>query len=146
MVKPIDGFWPFAPARAAFTVAAAPAEPDGLENATSLIRSNERGRSSESSQPREHGRSAHTQLAYGREVDRFMVFVARPLKAVTLVDVQAFSDSLEQLAPSSRARANRRRTWPHQNPDDSHFPHSVKMNLGRTQLDTTFFLFLSFLE
>ncbi len=32
------------------------------------------------------------------------------------------------------------------NPDDSHFPHSVKMNLGRTQLDTTFFLFLSFLE
>ena len=51
-----------------------------------------------------HGRSPHTQRAYRADVDRFLAFVARPLPAVTLGDLQAFADSLEDLAPSSRAR------------------------------------------
>jgi integrase/recombinase XerD len=51
-----------------------------------------------------HGRSIHTQRAYRADVDRFLHFVARPLTTVTLGDVQAFADSLEGLAPSSRAR------------------------------------------
>src|SRR6266542_2373168 len=51
-----------------------------------------------------HGRSVHTQRAYRADTDRFLPFVARPLTAVTLGDVLAFADSLEGLAPSSRAR------------------------------------------
>ncbi len=51
-----------------------------------------------------HGRSDHTQRAYCSDADRFFAFVGRPLATVTLGDVQAFADSLEGLAPSSRAR------------------------------------------
>jgi integrase/recombinase XerD len=51
-----------------------------------------------------HGRSRHTQRAYRADVARFLAFVARPLPTVTLGDLQAFADSLEGLAPSSRAR------------------------------------------
>src|SRR4051794_427730 len=51
-----------------------------------------------------HGRSTHTQRAYRADVDRFLAFMATPLATVTLGDVQAFADSLEGLAPSSRAR------------------------------------------
>jgi integrase/recombinase XerD len=51
-----------------------------------------------------HGRSSHTQRAYRADIDRFVTFVASPLTAVTLGNVQAFADSLEGLAPSSRAR------------------------------------------
>jgi integrase/recombinase XerD len=53
-----------------------------------------------------HGRSRHTQRAYRADVARFLGFVARPLPTVTLGDLQAFADVLEEenLAPSSRAR------------------------------------------
>jgi len=51
-----------------------------------------------------HGRSPHTQRAYRADVDRFLAFVATPLPTVTLGDLQAFADSLEDLAPSSRIR------------------------------------------
>jgi integrase/recombinase XerD len=53
-----------------------------------------------------HGRSRHTQRAYRADVARFLAFVTRPLPAVTLGDLQAFADVLEEenLAPSSRAR------------------------------------------
>jgi integrase/recombinase XerD len=51
-----------------------------------------------------HGRSPHTQRAYRADVARFLAFVASPLATVTLGDVQAFSDSLAGLAPSSRTR------------------------------------------
>jgi len=53
-----------------------------------------------------HGRSVHTQRAYRADVGRFLAFVTRPLPTVTLGDLQAFADALEQqdLAPSSRVR------------------------------------------
>jgi integrase/recombinase XerD len=51
-----------------------------------------------------HGRSAHTQRAYHADATRFLGFGARPLQLVCLGDVQAFADSLTELAPSSRAR------------------------------------------
>lgn len=51
-----------------------------------------------------HGRSPHTQRAYRADIARFLTFVATPLATLTLGDVQAFADSLEGLAPSSRAR------------------------------------------
>ncbi len=53
-----------------------------------------------------HGRSPHTQRAYRADVARFSAFVATPLPTVTLGDLQAFADTLEQqtLAPSSRVR------------------------------------------
>ncbi len=53
-----------------------------------------------------HGRSQHTQRAYLADIDRFQAFVATSLPAVTLGDLQAFADTLEQqtLSPSSRVR------------------------------------------
>jgi integrase/recombinase XerD len=51
-----------------------------------------------------HGRAEHTQRAYRRDAERFIAFVGCSLNDVTLGDVQAFADSLEGLAPSSRAR------------------------------------------
>lgn len=51
-----------------------------------------------------HGRSRHTQRAYASDVQRFAAFAARPLRQVTLQDVQAFADSLAGLADNSRAR------------------------------------------
>src|SRR5438270_4835217 len=51
-----------------------------------------------------HGRSRHTQRAYVHDVGRFMAFVAAPLQAVKLRDLQAFNDSLVGLADGSRAR------------------------------------------
>ncbi len=51
-----------------------------------------------------HGRSLHTQRAYARDVQRFLQFVQQPLQAITLGDLQAFADSLLDLAPSSQAR------------------------------------------
>jgi len=53
-----------------------------------------------------HGRSRHTQRAYRADVGRFLAFVATPLPAVTLGDLQTFADALAQqdLAPSSRVR------------------------------------------
>ncbi len=53
-----------------------------------------------------HGRSPHTQRAYRADVVRFLAFAATPLPTVTLGDLQAFANALEQedLAPSSRVR------------------------------------------
>jgi integrase/recombinase XerD len=51
-----------------------------------------------------HGKSPHTQRAYRADSARFFACVARPLRAVTLGDLQAFADSLAGLAASSRAR------------------------------------------
>jgi integrase/recombinase XerD len=51
-----------------------------------------------------HGRSPHTQRAYGADVRRFSSFVGRPMEQVTLGDLQDFADSLGELAPASRAR------------------------------------------
>jgi integrase/recombinase XerD len=50
-----------------------------------------------------HGRSPHTQRAYRADAQRFLRFVAKPLRAVTLGDLQAFADALGGQA-SSRAR------------------------------------------
>ncbi|MHB8644383.1 MAG: tyrosine-type recombinase/integrase [Thermomicrobiales bacterium] len=52
-----------------------------------------------------HGRPAETQRAYRREADRFRAFVAKPLAAITLGDVQAYADTLVALAPASQGRA-----------------------------------------
>jgi integrase/recombinase XerD len=52
-----------------------------------------------------HGRSPHTQRAYAKDAARFRTFVGKPLGAVTLGDMQAFADSLTDLAPSSQAQA-----------------------------------------
>lgn len=52
-----------------------------------------------------HGRPANTATAYRSDVDRFRVFVAgRPLRECRLADLQAFADSLEGMAVTSRAR------------------------------------------
>lgn len=50
-----------------------------------------------------HGRSHHTQRAYAADAERFRAYVGA-LAMVTLGQVQAFADSLDGLAPSSRAR------------------------------------------
>jgi integrase/recombinase XerD len=49
-------------------------------------------------------RSANTRYAYGRDVRLFLRFVGKPLREVTLGDVQAFAASIEQMAPASVAR------------------------------------------
>ena len=51
-----------------------------------------------------HGKSRHTQRAYRLDAERFLSFVARPLRAVTLADLQAYADSLSG-APATRIRA-----------------------------------------
>lgn len=51
-----------------------------------------------------HGRSRHTVRAYRHDVERFCSCVGRPLRLVTLRDVQTFADTLSALAPASQAR------------------------------------------
>ena len=51
-----------------------------------------------------HGRSEHTQRAYRTDVDNFLAFVRKPLRTVTVGDVQAWMDTLDHLAQASRAR------------------------------------------
>ena len=51
-----------------------------------------------------HGKSAHTQRAYRTEAERFLSFVARPLRAITLMELQAYADGLAG-APATRSRA-----------------------------------------
>ncbi len=51
-----------------------------------------------------HGRSIHTQRAYRADVERFRLFLAQPLPAVTLGDLQDFADSLTALKAASRGR------------------------------------------
>ncbi|MDP9317281.1 MAG: tyrosine-type recombinase/integrase [Chloroflexota bacterium] len=54
-----------------------------------------------------HGRPASTQSAYRRDVNRFLDHAQKPLKMLTLADVQAFDLYLQQLelADTSRKRA-----------------------------------------
>src|SRR5438874_5250492 len=52
-----------------------------------------------------HDRPAHTQRAYRREMAQFQAFIKKPLPTVTLEDMQAYQDSLRELAPTSRNRA-----------------------------------------
>src|SRR5690349_295600 len=51
-----------------------------------------------------HGRSPGTARAYAGDIRRFLAHCGKPLRAVTLGDVQAFADSLAGLAPASQAR------------------------------------------
>ena len=51
-----------------------------------------------------HGRSAHTQRAYGADVERFRGRAGKALSRVTVADLQEFADSLADLAPASRYR------------------------------------------
>jgi integrase/recombinase XerD len=51
-----------------------------------------------------HGRSPHTHRAYSTDAADFLAFVRKPLRTVTVGNVQAWMDTLEHLAPASRAR------------------------------------------
>jgi len=51
-----------------------------------------------------YGRSANTQDAYRRDIARFCASCGKPLRLVTLGDLQRFADSLTNLAPASRTR------------------------------------------
>src|SRR5437899_9279120 len=51
-----------------------------------------------------HGRSPNTQRAYRGDATRFLTVVAKPLRRVTLADLQDFADSLSGLAPASQCR------------------------------------------
>lgn len=51
-----------------------------------------------------HGRSKATQIAYKRDVRRLFAFADKPLREITLGDLQSFMDSLSELAPASQAR------------------------------------------
>jgi integrase/recombinase XerD len=51
-----------------------------------------------------HGRSPHTARAYRADVAAFGAFVGKPLRTVTLGDVQAYGDALDGLAPATRGR------------------------------------------
>lgn len=51
-----------------------------------------------------HGRSPHTQRAYSTDVADFLSVVSKPLRTVTVGDVQAWMDTLDHLAPASQAR------------------------------------------
>ena len=52
-----------------------------------------------------HGRPETTRRAYQADANRFRAFVAKPLRVVTVGDVQNFSDSHAHLADASRARS-----------------------------------------
>jgi integrase/recombinase XerD len=52
-----------------------------------------------------HGRSPHTQRAYRSDIERLVAFGAgKPLRTLTVGDLQAFAGTLEALAPASRCR------------------------------------------
>lgn len=51
-----------------------------------------------------HGRSPNTKRAYRTDVERFRSGAGKPLRENTLADLQAFSDTLLHVAPSSRYR------------------------------------------
>ena len=52
-----------------------------------------------------HGRSPHTKRAYSADIERFQGGAGKPLGHITVADLQAFADSLGDLAPASRYRA-----------------------------------------
>ena len=51
-----------------------------------------------------HGRPATTRRAYAGDVGRFLAFLGQPLAQAALGDVQAYADSLADLAPATQAR------------------------------------------
>lgn len=51
-----------------------------------------------------HGRAAGTRRAYATDIGNFLAFVVKPLPQVTLGDVQAYADTLNELATASQAR------------------------------------------
>ena len=51
-----------------------------------------------------HGRPDGTRSAYERDVGAFLVLAAKPLRAVTIGDVQAFATALLPLRPATQAR------------------------------------------
>jgi integrase/recombinase XerD len=52
-----------------------------------------------------HGRPANTARAYRWEAGAFLVDVAKPLRAVTLADLQGYADRRGHLAPATQARS-----------------------------------------
>jgi site-specific recombinase XerD len=52
-----------------------------------------------------HGRPATTQRAYAYEVKALLAVVMKPLKSITLGDLQGYFGGLADLAPASQARA-----------------------------------------
>jgi integrase/recombinase XerD len=52
-----------------------------------------------------HGKAPTTQLAYQGEIQRFLGWVGKPVTQITLLDVQAYTNSLDRLALPSQARA-----------------------------------------
>ena len=50
-----------------------------------------------------HGKSEHTQRNYRRIVAEFRAFVSKPLRDVTLGDLQDYADSLTEKAPGTQA-------------------------------------------
>jgi len=50
------------------------------------------------------GKSEHTQRAYTADAGAFLAYVGKPLRVVTVGDVQAFGASIAHLAPVTRAR------------------------------------------
>ena len=52
-----------------------------------------------------HGRPEATRRVYQSDADRFRAYTAKPLREVTVGDVQDFSDSLAHLADASRGRS-----------------------------------------
>ena len=54
-----------------------------------------------------HGRPASTQEAYERDLARFLAFVDKPLRSVTLGDVQAVANSLDHFMPATTAWSKR---------------------------------------
>jgi len=52
-----------------------------------------------------YGRPQTTQRAYAFEVQGLLAVVVKPLKAITLGDLQGYFSTMEGLAPASRARA-----------------------------------------
>lgn len=52
-----------------------------------------------------HGRPSTTRKAYGFEIGKFLDYVSKPLRQITLGDLQDYIDTLAGLATASRARA-----------------------------------------
>lgn len=52
-----------------------------------------------------HGKSKNTQAAYRREAERFLEFVGKPLAELKLGDLQAYLNTLADLAPATQARS-----------------------------------------
>jgi integrase/recombinase XerD len=51
-----------------------------------------------------YGKSPHTQEAYARDISRFMAFVGKPIRTITLGDVQRYASSLGEYSASSQGR------------------------------------------